>query len=124
MYTIHKTRYPVGAKAAYTLANMFGKFFCHKLSANQGKMTNQLRWQLLENCWRDRKISPQIWKRTKIQMNTVPLSRKHRLCLSKKPTGDGSNKLFAKPRTNYTNIMFVNWFANKIFACVYLLVYI
>ncbi len=41
----------------------------HGLPANQGKMTNQLRWQLRENCWQDREIFPQTWKRTKIQTN-------------------------------------------------------
>ncbi len=45
--------------------------FFHELLANQGKMTNQLRQQLCENCWRDGKIFPQTRKRTKIQTNMV-----------------------------------------------------
>ncbi len=35
-------------------------------------MTNQLRRQLRENCWEDRKIFLGTRKRTKIQMDTVP----------------------------------------------------
>ncbi len=45
--------------------------FFHELPPNQGKVANQLRQQLHENCRRDRKIFPQTWKKTKIQTNMV-----------------------------------------------------
>ncbi len=40
--------------------------FFHKLSLNLGKMTNQRRRELCENCKRDSKIFSRTWKRIKI----------------------------------------------------------
>ncbi len=43
----------------------------------------------------------------------------HHLCLLKKPTGDSLQWTVCKPHTNYTNIVFANWFTNKMFTSVY-----
>ncbi len=79
--------------------------FFHELLANQGKMMNQLRRQLCENCWRDRKIFPQTWKITKIQTNTVPTEPQTSFVFVKKPTGDGSQRTVCKQFTNNVLIM-------------------
>ncbi len=41
------------------------------------------------------------------------------LCMLKKPTGDDSQRTVFELHTNYMNIVFANWFANKMFASVY-----
>ncbi len=94
-------------------------WFLQELPAHQWKMTSQLRRQLRENCWRDRKIFPRTWKRTKFRQRQYPLSHEHPLCSLKKLAGDGSQRTVRKPYTNYTNIMF----ANKMFASVYAVLY-
>ncbi len=75
------------------------------LPANEGKMTNQLHRKLRENCWRDRKIFPQIWKRIKIQTNTVPTEPRTSFVFVENTKWFTTNCLqtFCKPRTNYTN---------------------
>ncbi len=55
----------------------------------------------------------------KFRQTPYPLSHKHPLCLLKKKTGDGSQRTVRKPRTNYTNSVFANWFTNEMFASVY-----
>ncbi len=78
-------------------------------------MTNHLCRQLRENCWQDKKIFLQTWKREQIFRQTrYPLSREHPLCSSKKPTGDGLQQTVCESHTNYTNTVF----ANKMFAGV------
>ncbi len=70
--------------------------FFHELPVNEGKMTNQHRCQLCENCWRDRKIFPQMWKRTKIQTNLGPAeSRTSLVFLEKNWQEMVRNELFA-----------------------------
>ncbi len=41
------------------------------------------------------------------------------LCSLKKTTRDGSRQTVCEPRTNYTNIVFANHFANEMFASVH-----
>ncbi len=93
-------------QARTPLTNMFGKFIFPWTCGEPGKLTNQLRWWLRENCWRDRKIFPRTWKRTKMQTNTVPP-----LCSSKKLTGDGLQQTVRELSTNYTNKMFASVYA-------------
>ncbi len=96
--------------------------FFHELPANQGQMTNQLRQQLRENCWWDRKIFPRIWKRTKIQTNVVPTEPRTSFGFVEETDwrwfATNYSRTFRKPRTNYANIVFANWFENKMFASV------
>ncbi len=86
------------------LENLFSRI----LPVNQGKMTNQLRRQLRENCWRDRKIFPRTWKRKKIQMNMVPAEPQKSFVFIEKT----ARRWFA---TNCLQTQFVN----KMFASVY-----
>ncbi len=72
--------------------------FFHELPVNQGKMTNQLRRQFCENCWRNRKIFSQTWKRTKIQTNTVPIEPPTSFVFVEKTDWRWfGNELFANP---------------------------
>ncbi len=93
--------------------------FFHELSANQGKMTNQLRQQLCENCWWDSKIFRKQGRGQKFRWTRYPLNREHPLYSSKKLTGNGSQQTVQEQCTNYTDIVFSNWFAHNMFASVY-----
>ncbi len=97
--------------------------FFHELLANQRKMTNQLRRQLHENYWQDKKIFQRIWKRTKIQTNTVPTEPRTSFVFVEKTDrrwfATNCSQTVREPQTNYTNIVFRSWFVNKIFANVY-----
>ncbi len=91
----------------------------HELPANYGKMMNQLRQQFRENCWRDRKIFPRTWKRTKIQTNTLPIEPRTSFAFIEKTDwrwfATNCSRTFCEPRTHCTDIVF----ANKMFASVY-----
>ncbi len=63
-------------------------------------MTNQLCQLLHENCWRDRKIFPRTWKRTKILTNIVPTEPRTSFVFVEKPTGDGSQEAVRKQFAN------------------------
>ncbi len=86
--------------------------FFHELSGSQRKMTNQLYRQLRENCWCDRKILPQTWKRTKIQTNTVPTEPQTPFVFVEKADwrwfAMNYSRTVRKPRTNYMKIVFTN----------------
>ncbi len=75
---------------------------------------NQLRGSYMKIVGEIGKSSCEHGREQKFRRAWYPLSHEHPLCLSKKPTGDGSQSTVRKPRTNYMNIVF----ANKMFASV------
>ncbi len=89
--------------------------FFYELQENQGKMTNQLRRPLRENCWQDRKIFPRTWKRTKIQTNTVPPKPQIFFVFVRKTDRRwftmNCSWTVHKPLTNYMNIVFTSVYA-------------
>ncbi len=80
---------------------------------------NQLHQQLSKNCWRDRKIFPRTWKRTKIQTNTVPTEPQTFFVFVEKTDkrwfATNCSQTVREPHTNYANIVFTN----NMFAGVY-----
>ncbi len=92
----------------------FENLFFHELLANQGKMTNQLQTtgSYVKIVGEIRKSSCENGREQKFRRTSYPLSHKHPLCSSKKLTGDGSQQIVRKPRTNYTDIVFLNKFAS------------
>ncbi len=74
--------------------------FFYKLPANQGKMTNQLRQQLRETCWRGRKIFPRTWKRTKILTNTVFTERRTSFVFNEKNSSTNCSRTLLVTRTS------------------------
>ncbi len=91
--------------------------FFHKLLANQGKMTNQQRTtgSCVKIIGEVGKSSCKHGREQKFRRTPYPRSCEHCFCLSKKPTGDGSQRTVCEYHTNYTNIVF----ANEMFASVY-----
>ncbi len=99
----------------YTLANIaFGKFIFPLTSCEPGEndepTTNY--WRCVKIVGEIGKFSCERGKEQKFRPTLYPLSCEHALCLSKKPTGDGSQRTVHKPRTNY------KMFASVFEACI------
>ncbi len=65
------------------------------------------------------KSSRERGREQKLRWTRYSLSHEHPSCSSKKPTGDGLQQTVRELCTNYTNIVFANWFANEMLANEY-----
>ncbi len=92
----------VQCKAAYTLANIFGKFIFPQTFSNLGrKWRTNCAGSYVTNFGEIGKSSHKHGREQKFRWTWYLLSRKHLSCLSKKPTRVGS-------QTFRANIVFVN----------------
>ncbi len=109
---------------ALCLRTCLENLFFHELPADQGKMTNQLCWQLRENCWQDRKIFQQTRKRNTILAHKVLTELRTSFAFVKKTDwrwfATNCWQTVCKPHTNYTNIVLANWFANQMYMQLYI----
>ncbi len=96
-------------------------YFSTNFPQTMGKMTNQR--QTTGSCvkivCKIEKSSCKYGREQKFRRAPTHWAANIPCVCRKKPTEDGSQRTVCKSLTNYTNIVFVNWFVSEMFASVY-----